>query len=90
VFGFTSSSGLSPGASARLRRVEQKLDLVLKHLGITTDIASPDPADPSGWPIEIRQPADAGRKIDAIKAHREDFGSTLLEAKQAIEAYLGQ
>ena len=71
-----------------MRRVEQKLDLVLKHLGITTDVANPDPANPSGWPIEIRQPADAGQKINAIRAHREVFGSTLVEAKQAIESYM--
>jgi ribosomal protein L7/L12 len=87
---FSSSNGLTPGESARMRRVERKLDLILKHLGVADDAADPDPADPSGWPMEILQPADAGRKIDAIKAHRQVFGTDLVAAKQAIEAYMGR
>jgi ribosomal protein L7/L12 len=90
MFWFSSSAGLSPAQAARLVRVEQKLDLILKHLGVVADTASPDPRDPSRWPNEILGPADAGRKIDAIKAHRELFGSSLVEAKDAVEAYMGK
>jgi ribosomal protein L7/L12 len=87
---FSSSNGLTPGESGRMRRIERKLDLILKHLGIADDANDPDPADPSSWPVEIRQQADAGRKIDAIKAHRAVFGSSLVEAKQAVEVYMGR
>jgi ribosomal protein L7/L12 len=87
MFLFSSSAGLSAAEVALLRRVERKLDLVLKHLGIKGE---PDQSDPAQWPIEIREPADAGRKIDAIKAHRNVFGSSLREAKDAVEAYMGR
>jgi len=87
MFLFSSSMRLCAADAARLRRVERKLDLVLKHLGIA---AEPDPSEPGQWPTEIRQPADEGRKIEAIKAHRELFGSTLVEAKEAVEAYMGR
>jgi len=87
MFLFSSTMGLSAADAARLRRVERKLDLVLKHFGIA---AEPDPSDPAQWPNEIRQPADEGRKIEAIKAHRDLFGSNLREAKEAIEAYMGR
>jgi ribosomal protein L7/L12 len=56
----------------------------LQHLGIPLD----DLAAPAELPEEIRRLADAGRKIEAIKAHREAFGSGLAEAKEAVEAYL--
>jgi ribosomal protein L7/L12 len=85
-----TSNGLTPGESARMRRIERKLDLLVKHLGIADGAADSDPADPGKWPIEILQPADGGRKIDAIKAHREVFGSSLAETKNAIEAYMGR
>jgi ribosomal protein L7/L12 len=87
MFLFSSTMGLSAADVARLRRVERKLDLVLKHLGIAGES---DPSDPAQWPTEITQPADAGRKIEAIKAHRELFGSNLREAKEAVEAYMGR
>jgi hypothetical protein len=32
---------------------------------------------------------DPGRKIEAIKAYREETGAGLAEAKEAVEAYLG-
>jgi ribosomal protein L7/L12 len=30
------------------------------------------------------------REIEAIKAHRQAFGSSLLEAKEVVEAYMGR
>ncbi|MEZ5427486.1 MAG: hypothetical protein R2747_14535 [Pyrinomonadaceae bacterium] len=35
--------------------------------------------------LEIKQLANQGRKIEAIKLHRETFGSDLAEAKRAVE-----
>ena len=73
-----------PADRARLRRVEHKLDLVLKHLGIPL----PSPASLSELSEEARTLADAGQKIDAIRRHREATGASLKEAKEAVEAYL--
>jgi hypothetical protein len=84
MFSLFSSAGLSRSDVARLRRIEGKLDRILEHLGLPVD-------DPDGYdrlPEEVRLLADAGRKIEAIKAHREAFGSGLAEAKEAVEAYL--
>jgi hypothetical protein len=87
LFLFSNSNGLSKADAARLHRVEQKLDLILEHLGIG---AEPEPSDPGQWPVQIRRPADQGQKIEAIKAYREFFGSSLLEAKNAVEAYMNR
>ncbi len=84
MFSLISTSEFSPSDAARLRRIERKLDQILRHLGLEikdpTVVALPD---------EVRRLADAGRKIEAIKAHREHFGSDLREAKAAVELYLG-
>ena len=77
------SSGFSHEDAVRLRRVEQKLDLVLKHLGIEyTD----------NWSLsdEARAQADRGDKIGAIKLHRERMGVGLAEAKYEVEMYLAR
>ena len=78
MFSIFSTTELSAADAARLRRVEHKLDLILEQLGIDAD----------ELPTEIRDLADAGRKIEAIKAHRDHYGSGLADAKDAIEAYL--
>lgn len=69
--------GLFDSNDADLRRIERKLDLILKHLGI-------DPLPPVS--AEVRSLAVAGRKIEAIKVHREQTGAGLAEAKEAVEA----
>jgi hypothetical protein len=54
--------------AGRLARLERKLDAVMRHL----DIAYVDPAGPEGLSEEVRRLADdPGRKIQAIKLHRE-------------------
>ena len=73
-----------PADRARLRRVEHKLDLILKHL----DIPVPDPASLEGLSEATRQLADAGDKIGAIRRHREGTGASLKDAKDAVKAYL--
>ena len=73
-----------PGDRARERQIEAKLDLILGNLGIPV----PDPGAASGLSAGVRQLAEDGRKIDAIKLHREETGVGLKEAKDAIEAYL--
>ncbi|HTK73728.1 MAG TPA: ribosomal protein L7/L12 [Gemmataceae bacterium] len=67
-----------------LRRIESKLDLILGKLGIPV----PDPGAASGLSAGVRQLADDGRKIEAIKLYREETGVGLKEAKDAVEAYM--
>jgi hypothetical protein len=73
-----------PADRARLRRVEHKLDLLLKQLAIPI----PDPGSIEGLSEETRKLADAGDKIGAIRRHRDGTGASLKEAKDAVEAYL--
>ncbi|MEW1750236.1 ribosomal protein L7/L12 [Streptomyces angustmyceticus] len=61
----------------RLRRLERKVDLLLAHAGIA------EPADPRM--AEIDQLLAQGKKIQAIKVHREVTGSGLAEAKEEVE-----
>jgi ribosomal protein L7/L12 len=79
LFGY--SSGFSSGDRARLRRIEQKLDAILNHLGIAF-------AETSDLPAEVRALADSGKKIGAIKALREATGLGLADAKREVDAYL--
>jgi ribosomal protein L7/L12 len=65
--------------------LEQKVDLILKHLGVEYVEQSPRcPLSP-----EVQAMARApGRKIQAIKLHREQTGVGLKEAKDAVEAFI--
>jgi hypothetical protein len=63
-----------------LRRLERKLDLLLKHFQI-------DPGN-LGLSEEVRSLARSGQKIAAIKLHRELTGRGLADAKADIEDYL--
>ncbi len=87
MFPFLASSDFTRADAARMRRIERKIDMVMKHLGIAADA---DATDPGQLPAEVRRLADEGRKIEAIKAHRQAFGSGLREAKEAVEAYMGR
>jgi hypothetical protein len=70
--------------SRRLRRVEQKLDAVLKGLGITSEDSI---TSAEYWKSLAR---DRGQKIQAIAAYRKETGAGLAEAKQAVEAWIEQ
>ena len=73
-------------AAKRLRRIESKLDRILDHLGIRQEDLT---ADPDLSPT-VRELADKGQKINAIKAYREETGAGLKDAKEAVDAYLGR
>jgi hypothetical protein len=75
-----------PGDQAWRRRIESKLDAIIANLGIQ----APDPGAASGLSTGVRQLADAGQKIQAIKLHREETGLGLKEANDAVEAYMGE
>jgi ribosomal protein L7/L12 len=73
--------------SARLRRLEAKVDLILKHFGLECI----DPASPNGLSEEVKALAASpglANKIAAIKLHREQTGVGLREAKDAVESYM--
>ncbi|MGW1378260.1 ribosomal protein L7/L12 [Streptomyces sp. NPDC002446] len=61
----------------RLQRLERKVDLLLAEAGVQ------EPADPRM--AEIDDLLAQGKKIQAIKVHRELTGSGLAEAKEAVE-----
>jgi ribosomal protein L7/L12 len=75
------SSDFTAEDSARLRRVERKLDLILAHLGI------PYAEGDGELPEAARILADRGETIAAIKAVREESGLGLAEAKRAVDSY---
>jgi len=70
-------STLRIGDKTRMDRVERKLDLIIKHLGIE----ELGPAQQDSVDELLRQ----GKKIEAIKRYREITGAGLKDAKEAVE-----
>jgi hypothetical protein len=78
---------LSGADRARLRRLERKLDLILRHLNIPYI----EPSHHDSLSLEVRELADnPGNKIEAIRLHREQTGCSLREAKDAVEAFMNR
>ena len=75
--GAASSMNREP---ASLRRIERKLDALLKHQGV--------PTLPKMSEAVKLLAADPTKKIAAIKLYREESGLGLAEAKSDIEEYL--
>ncbi len=65
--------------SSRLTRLEQKIDLIVEHLGI-----APSAPKPSQRVINF---IEDGQLIRAIKAYREETGDSLEDAKKAVEEF---
>jgi ribosomal protein L7/L12 len=63
----------------RQRRSEAKIDLLLKHAGLTYD---PHANVPPGVVEALR----AGKKIEAIRQYRMATGADLKEAKEFVES----
>ncbi|MFG2892625.1 hypothetical protein [Streptomyces sp. NPDC048248] len=61
----------------RIQRLERKVDLLLAHVG------AEEPEDPRM--AEMDELLVRGKTVQAIKLHRELTGSSLLEAKEAVE-----
>ena len=80
-----AASIFNPSDVARLRRLEEKVDMILQVLGLEYR----EPATVGGLSEEVRALADdPAQKIQAIKLHREQTGLGLKEAKDAVEAYI--
>jgi ribosomal protein L7/L12 len=70
-----NSSSVANGS--KTSRLERKVDLILKHLGL----------DPNqGVDEKIMELMKAGQKIEAIKLYREQTGVGLKEAKDYVES----
>jgi hypothetical protein len=61
-----------------LRRIEMKLDLLMKHANIEFEPYK-------GLPPEVVDALQRGEKIEAIKAYRKTRTRSLKEAKKVIE-----
>jgi ribosomal protein L7/L12 len=83
VVALLTRAGRGSTNDAKLRRIDRKIDMLVQHLGIEL----PETVV-SGLSTEVCNLADAGRKIDAIKVHREETGVGLKEAKDAVEEYM--
>jgi hypothetical protein len=76
------SAGSYWDTTARIGRMERKLNALLRHHGV-------DPTQ--GLPLSdrVKQLAgDPSRKVEAIKAYRKETGARLAEAKEAVEAFI--
>jgi hypothetical protein len=63
-------------------RVDRKVSLILKELNINYE-------DSFALSDRVKEIArDPSRKIEAIKAYREETGQGLYEAKQAVDAFI--
>jgi len=82
LVGVLATWAIVSGMQASLRRVERKLNLLLRHLQV-------DPAPGSPLSERVKRLADdPARKIEAIKLYREETGAGLAEAKAAVEEYM--
>ena len=69
----------------QLARLEKKVDRILKHLGLEYVEEAPRCL----LSPEVQAAGlDPGRKIEAIKLHREQTGVGLKEAKDAVEVFI--
>jgi hypothetical protein len=72
------------GDYGQIARVERKLDLILKHLGIDTTLSVETPT-------RVQELASLGRKVEAIKVLREtNPWMGLKEAKDYVEGLIGR
>ncbi len=69
----------------RLRTLETQVAHLYRHLGL--DPADAVPTASYGLDAEVVQLLNSGKKIQAIKVHRERTGLGLAEAKDAVDEY---
>ena len=86
MFDLFSGGRDTSGLDIRLRRIERKLDLILQYLNVPVkDVELVNQVSAA-----VRQLADEGRKIEAIKLYREQTGVGLREAKEMVESYMAR
>jgi len=83
--GTVAYSKFKPSDRVRLRRLEAKVDLLLKNLNLEYQESS----TPSGLSQEVMALADDPEtKSQAIKLYQEQTGAGLTEARVTIEDYI--
>ncbi|PEB79745.1 hypothetical protein [Bacillus nitratireducens] len=86
IFGFIyiveKLNKIEKKTDARLKRMEDRLQLITKEMGIIDREPEINKAEINK---ELRQLMEEGRKVKAIKRVREAFGFSLLEAKQYVD-----
>jgi ribosomal protein L7/L12 len=66
----------------KLNAMERKLNALLQHAGL-------DPTEGFKLSDRVKNLArDPRRKIEAIKVYREETGTSLVEAKEAVETFI--
>ena len=81
--GATAYSYYKSADGVRLRRIEAKIDFLLKRQGLEYEEAIA-----IGLSDEVMALADGSAKLLAIKLHREQTGLSLVQAKSEIDAYI--
>jgi hypothetical protein len=71
---------VQPTERERLKRLEHKVDRILTQLDIADDLPPR-----AAWQELADDPT---KKIAAVKAHIEQHGSSLAEAKKAVDDYI--
>lgn len=76
----------SPDVYARLAALETQVAYLFQQMNLAPPGSGPMSARPSGPPQDIVDLVRSGNKIEAIKRHRQLYGSSLADAKQAIDS----
>jgi ribosomal protein L7/L12 len=80
VLVFAGAAAAYTSRQSGLRRIERKLDALLKHQGVSLS--------PQAKVSEEVQQLARDHKIEAIKLHREQTGLGLAEAKAEVEDFI--
>ena len=85
VLGLVSYTSMVHGQSQdRIARLERKLDALLRHF----DIEATQRPSVSDRVKDLAR--DPSKKIEAIKAYRQESGVGLAEAKVAVETFINE
>ncbi len=82
IFAILNALRVAGNVRRDVARVDRKLNLILEQMNISFD-------ESAGLSDRVKELArDPNRKIEAIKAHRDETGAGLAEAKNAVEAFI--
>jgi ribosomal protein L7/L12 len=78
---------ISPQLYERIAALEAQVAFLFQHMGLAPPGSPPMGQQPGqqGMPQEIFDLVRSGNKIEAIKRHRQLYGSSLVEAKNIID-----
>ena len=77
---FSTQQSAKATYDGRIKRLERKIDFLFKELGVTYQPPEREQVSP-----EVIDLVHQGRKIEAIKLHRERTGVGLKEAKDVVD-----